>query len=428
MPPRKWRVLIMPGDTEIGLELRRSLAWLKEVDLYSASNSTAAHSSFVFARHFCVPSVLEQGWLPVLQKVIDENQITHIFPAHDDVLLALSENATSLRAKIVASPESTCKVARYKSATIQRLGNRLPTPRIYRTPIEVDLYPVFVKPDRGQGSQRSEIATDRPELEMLLRKDPDRMIFEFLPGREFTVDCFSDRDRGLLYARGRQRHRIRNGIAMRSAFTENPLFLDYAARINEELEFHGAWFFQLKEDAQGRLCLLEVAPRVGGTSCLSRVSGVNLPLLSLYESERIPVELPSPTYCIEVDRALENRYRHDISYQTIYVDLDDTLVVRDKVNPDLVRLLYQELNKGKTLVLLTRHDGELPEYLAKFRLQSLFDRIYEVRQGEKKSDFISDKSAILIDDSFSECSEVGKCKGIPVFMTNMIEGLFDERV
>ena len=81
----------------------------------------------ISAFHQC----LRRAGFPVLQRVIDENQITHIFPAHDDVLLALSENASSLQAKIVASPESTCKVARFKSATIHRLGNRLPTPRIY---------------------------------------------------------------------------------------------------------------------------------------------------------------------------------------------------------------------------------------------------------------------------------------------------------
>lgn len=427
MPPDLWRALIMPSDTEIGLELRRSLAWLKEVDLYAASNSSSAHGSFVFARHFCVPSVLEEGWLPVLQRVIDENRITHIFPAHDDVLLALAENARSLRTKIVSSPERTCRVARSKSATIHCLGNRLPTPRIYKAAAEVDRYPVFIKPDRGQGAQRAEIAANRVELEMLLHRDPDRIIFEFLPGREFTIDCFSDRERGLLYARGRDRQRIRNGIAMKSAFIDDRRFWEYACKINEELEFSGAWFFQLKEDAQGQLCLLEIAPRIGGTSCLSRVSGVNLPLLSLYESERIPVNIPQANYCIEVDRALENRYRHDVSYRTVYVDLDDTLVVKGQVNPDLLKLLYQEMNKGKALILLTRHGGEVHEYLARFRLQALFDKVYEVRKGEKKSQFITDISAILIDDSFSECSEVRDSIKIPVFMTSMIEGLFDER-
>jgi hypothetical protein len=115
-------------------------------------------------------------------------------------------------------------------------------------------------------------------------------------------------------------------------------------------------------------------------------------------------------------------------YRTIYVDLDDTLVVNGRVNADLVKLLYQELNKGKKLVLLTRHLGEVQTYLAKFRLQALFDDAFEVQPGEKKSLFITDKNAILIDDSFSECSEVRDSIGIPVFMTSMIEGLFDERV
>jgi len=428
MPPTIWRVLIMPGDTEIGLELRRSLAWLKEVDLYSASTSKEAHGSYVFLRHFYVPSVLEAGWLPALQTVINENQITHIFPAHDDVLLALSEKSDVLHAKLVASPECTCRIARSKSATIQRIGSRVPTPILYRSVHNVDRYPVFLKPDRGQGGQRTDIATDQPELEMLLRRDPERIICEFLPGSEFTVDCFSDRERGLLYVRGRERHRIRNGIAMNSAFTEDPRFLEYALRISEALEFHGAWFFQLKENADGRLCLLEVAPRIGGTSCLSRVSGVNLPLLSLYENERFQVDIPQAWYRVRVDRALENRYRHDLTYQSIYVDLDDTLVVKGHVNPDLVKLLYQELNKGKRLVLLTRHDGAVLDYLAQFRIQSLFDRVCEVGKGQKKSEFITDKSAILIDDSFSECAEVRDKIGIPVFMTSMIEGLFDERV
>lgn len=428
MPKSTWRVLILPGDTEIGLELRRSLAWLKEVDLYSASSSCEGHSQFVFARHFCVPSVLDEGWLPSLQRVIDENRITHIFPAHDDVLLALSEHAGSLRAKVVTSPRATCRVARFKTATIRRLANRLPTPRIYETPAEIDAYPVFVKPDRGQGAQRTDVATNRAELEMLLHRDPDRIVLEFLPGREFTVDCFSDRERGLLYTRGRERHRIRNGIAMRSAFTEDSRFEDYAASISGELAFHGAWFFQLKEDALGRLCLLEIAPRVGGTSCLSRVSGVNLALLSLYESERIQVDIPRPGYQMVVDRALENRYRHNIIYQTVYVDLDDTLVVKDQVNADLVRLLYQELNKKKTLVLLTRRVGDVHEYLARFRLHTLFDAIRQVGPGEKKSRFITDPSAILIDDSFSECMDVRDQVGIPAFMTSMIEGLLDERV
>jgi hypothetical protein len=40
-------------------------------------SSNAVHGSFVFARHFCVPSVLEEGWLPVHERVIDGLLVRH---------------------------------------------------------------------------------------------------------------------------------------------------------------------------------------------------------------------------------------------------------------------------------------------------------------------------------------------------------------
>jgi len=422
-----WRVLIVPGGTEIALELRQALAWCKEVELYSASTSVSNHAPFVFAKHFYLPMAMETGWLETLQQIIQRESITHIFPAHDDVLLALAENADKVNAKVVTSPLETCQITRSKQSTLHRLQAVVPTPRIFSGPAVVDSFPVFLKPDRGQGAQRTDCARDAEELKALLRSDPDRIIVEFLPGREFTVDCFSDRERGLLYARGRERRRIRHGIAMESAFVPNECFYDYAVRISSELKFHGAWFFQVKEDSQKQLRLLEVAPRIGGTSCLSRVCGVNLPLLSLYESERITVSIEAG-YIASVDRALISRFRTDIVYRTIYLDFDDTLLVRGLVNTDLLRLLYQALNKGIRLVLLTRHSGNIPNTLKHYRLDSLFDEIIHLQPGELKATAIRDKEAVFIDDSFSECMAVHNECSIPVFTPSMIEVLLDERL
>jgi carbamoyl-phosphate synthase large subunit len=423
-----WRVLIVPGGTEIALELRQALAWCKEVELYSASASVSNHAPFVFAKHLYLPMVMETGWLETLQQIIERESITHIFPAHDDALLALAENADNVNAKVVTSPFETCQITRSKQSTIQRLETVVPTPRIFSSPAVVDSFPVFLKPDRGQGAQRTDCARDAEELKALLRSDSDRIIMEFLPGQEFTVDCFSDRERGLLYARGRERRRIRHGIAMDSAFVPDERFYDYAVRISAELKFHGAWFFQVKEDSQKQLRLLEVAPRIGGTSCLSRVCGVNLPLLSLYESERITVSIEAAGYMACVDRALISRFQTDIVYRTIYLDFDDTLLVRGLVNTDLLKLLYQALNKGIRLVLLTRHSGDIQNTLKHYRLNSLFDEIIHLRPGEQKAAAIREKEAVFIDDSFSECMAVRKSLGIPALTPSMIEVLFDERV
>ena len=215
---------------------------------------------------------------------------------------------------------------------------------------------------------------------------------------------------------------------MDSVFIEDERFYDYALRIGTELEFYGAWFFQLKEDSDRTLKLLEVAPRIGGTSCLTRVCGVNLPLLSIYESEGIAVKIESGNYTVSLDRALINRFRHNIAYRTIYLDCDDTLIVRGMVNVDLIRLLYQALNRGVRLVLLTRHSGDIYKTLEKFRLASLFDEVIHIRSEGLKSDFIREKDSIFIDDSFSECMEVHKSTGIPTFTPSMIELLIDERL
>ena len=78
---------------------------------------------------------------------------------------------------------------------------------------------------------------------------------------------------------------------MATASAERAEFEKYAQAISSALEFHGAWFFQVKEGAEGALKLLEVAPRIAGAMAFHRVQGVNFPLLSLYESAGDSIDL-----------------------------------------------------------------------------------------------------------------------------------------
>jgi len=52
-------VLILPGGTEIGLEIWRALKDCKDIRLYSAASDVSNHAPYVFARHFIVPGVHE---------------------------------------------------------------------------------------------------------------------------------------------------------------------------------------------------------------------------------------------------------------------------------------------------------------------------------------------------------------------------------
>jgi carbamoyl-phosphate synthase large subunit len=425
---RTFRVLVFPGGTEIGLEINSALRQCKDVKLFSGGLATSNHAPYVYAQHFEIPSIYEEAWVEALNELIVRLQIDYIFPAYDDVLVALVENRDRIKARVVTSPLETCLVTRSKRQTYRRFHDLVPVPHVYESPSLVDQFPVFVKPDKGQGSQNTHLVHDPDQLAVVLRSDPTALILESLPGAEYTVDCFSDRDDGLLFCAGRVRTRIRNGISMNSRRIPEKEFRNFAEKISGVLPLHGAWFFQLKRDHQGTLKLLEIAPRIAGAMATHRILGVNFPLLSIYEQERLPIRIMANPIEVTLDRALVNRYRHTLRYSTVYVDLDDTLVLRGKVNVRLVAFLHQCINERIRVVLLTRSTAEVEHILRQHRLLEIFDEIVRVApRPDCKSTYIKERDAILIDDSFSERYAVMTKLGLPTFDCSMIEMLMDDR-
>ena len=424
---KKINILVFPGGTEIGLEIWRSLKDCKDIRLYSAASDVSNHAPYVFARHFIVPSVHEKNWLESLNQVIIQQGINYLFPAHDDAVVALAENADRLMAKIVSSPERTCQIARSKSQTYRVLSDVVPVPFVYVKPEMIDQYPVFIKPDKGQGSHDVHIAYERERVCQLLSRGKEYVISEYLPGEEFTVDCFTDREHGLLFCGGRRRTRTRGGISMSSSPVDDKLFREYANAISAKVAFQGAWFFQLKRDRKDMLKLLEIAPRIAGTMALHRVQGINFALLSIYEQERILLNILVNNIYIEIDRALVNRYSHRLKYSVVYLDLDDTLILNECVNSSLAHFLYQCINENIRIVLLTKHDGDVQQVLKKHRLSELFDDIVHLERTACKADYIREDDAILIDDSFSERKSVSDKLGILTFDCSMVEMLINER-
>ena len=422
-----FNVLVWPGGNEIGLEICHALGWCKEVQLNSAGSGRSNHGPFAYARNHLLPSVRERNWLAQLVDLVESEAITHVIPAHDDIVLALAESAGHIPAKVLTSPLKTCRIARSKTLTYRHLRDVIPVPQVLTRPNEIDRFPVFVKPDSDEGSNDAFRVSTHEELVFRLEQRPDSIVTNYLPGREYTVDCFSQRGRGLLFAGGRERVRTRGGISMSSHQIDRPEFAEYAQAVSSRLEFHGAWFFQLKEDDGGRLVLLEVAARVAGTMAVHRVTGVNFPLLSLYESENAPLQIINGNWQVAADRSLVTRYTHNIDFENVYVDLDDTLIVNGRLNLELVRLLYQFADEGKRLLLLTKHQGSPRRTLSRHRLGEIFDEIIHLTSAENKADFITFKPSIFIDDSFSERLQVQRAHNVPTFDSSSIELLVKVR-
>ncbi len=419
-------VLVFPAGTEIGLEIYQALNHCKEIKLFGAGQDVSTHARFVCAKYYILPSIYEPDWLTQLNMLCMMLEIDYIFPAYDDVIVALSREAHRVRAKIISSPARTCEITRSKSDTYHLLSSKIRVPFVYSSSKAVKAYPVLVKPDRGQGAQGICKVESHEALKAAISAVRSPIICEYLPGDEYTVDCFSDRERGLLFASARRRNRTRNGISMNTVIEKLPEAKEFADLIGKELELRGAWFFQLKRACDGQLALLEIAPRIAGSMAAHRVNGVNFPLLSIFEEERLPISVKPNPGVVELDRALGNRYRHSISYSVLYVDLDDTLLLNGRVNIQVVSLLFQCINNGKKIVLLTRHREDLNQTLERYHLTGLFDEVIHLGETDKKSSFIRCADAIFVDDSFAERIDVSEKCNIPTFDCSMIEMLTEQ--
>ena len=422
-------VLVFPCGTEIGLEINAALRFIKFINLYGAS-STDDNGRMVYENYIPnMPYITDENFVIKLNEVIKKYKIDYIFPAHDSVVLELSKQAKNINAEIITSEYRTCMICRSKLKTYKLFQNEKIIPHVFNSIDEVNTYPIFIKPDVGQGSNGATIIKSRDELELKISNSNEKMaILEYLPGKEYTVDCFSDKKGQLLYCEMRERIKTRNGISVNCKTMDmHEEVKNMANIINTKLNFRGAWFFQVKLDVNKEFKLLEIAPRIAGTMCLHRNHGINFELMSIYDRMGYEIDTINNNFELEVERALINRFIAKYEYNTVYMDFDDTIINKNKVNEFIMLFLYQCINNNKKIILITKHKTDILEDLRKYKIDiNIFNKIIVVKEEENKSAFIEQKNkAIFIDDSFKERKDVSEKIKIPCFDLDAIEALID---
>lgn len=403
----KQRILVVPAGTEIGLEIHRSLSALKQYELVGA-NSVVDRSSLLYDKFVAdVPLILESDFIDRVKEIVAQYNIDFVMPAHDDATVVLSEHRDSLGATLVCSPDTTVKIVRSKRATYQALAAYVCVPKLYRPEDDIN-FPVIVKPDVGQGSKGVRLVRNRQQLEAGV--DLDHLICEYLPGEEYTVDCFNSHKGELLFVGPRVRKAMRNGIATSTeAVADDGEFLRFALAIAEVLDIRGAWFFQVKRRADDTLCLLEVAVRIAGSMALNRMRGVNFSELSILVQQNVELQCVAQDFSIRMERSLDCAFRMDISFQSLYLDFDDCLLLADdKLNGDAIRLIVLCRNAKKRVVLISRHAGNLEQKLSDLGIRGLFDDVIHIIDSTPKSLYMPSEKVLFIDDSFAERFDVYK--------------------
>lgn len=418
-------ILIYPCGADNALEIYHSIRFSLHFNVLGANSKDSIADLIYDTPTIRLPNINEKTFLKVLNEIISERNIDFIFPTHDDVIFYLSSNASKINCKIIGGDYNTNLIVRNKKLTYDHFKKFSFCPKLYNSLDEIQSFPVFAKPCQGHGSIGAKKINSSNDINNIdLNKN---VITEYLPGKEYTVDCLTDKNGELIYSYARLRYVVRNGVSHINKEAKDEIqkqVKKIGEIINKNLSFNGLWFFQVKQDSNGKLKLLEICTRMATTMSFARFKGVNLPLLTLFSNMGLDIKAQVTHNNIKLYRCSQTKVKYNFSYENVYIDFDDTLIINNKVCLDAISFIYQCQNKGIDVILISKHQFNISKTLAEYNIpKDIFSEIIIISMDEPKYKHINKKKAIFIDNYYFERNSVYENLKIPVFDVDSLKDL-----
>jgi len=269
MPKKIIKVLIIPAGSGMAVMAIKALKQDKDIIVMSADTDDLAPGLFLSHKGFLVPPFRDATFFGRLKQLVKSEKVDVVIPALDTILLPFSEEAENfekLGVRVLVSGPETIKVTRDKWETYLSLRDEIPMPisSIKKERIDIE-YPLFIKPRDGSGSKQAYVVNSHKELEFFYHYVRNPIIQEFLPGKEYTVDCLCNMKGELVASVPRERIQVRDGICTKGLLVKNIRLERMAMAISKKLKFKGPFLFQAREDKLGTAKLTEINARIGGT-------------------------------------------------------------------------------------------------------------------------------------------------------------------
>lgn len=264
---------------------------------------------------FLMPSSDDEvAYLSAILKVCLEESVDVILPITTRELGVLARHKDTLAAegvRVVVSGSTSIDIANDKGKSAdfaQKLG--LPVPRFkvvrdleeFQTCVidmQLGVDKLCFKPVLGNGSRGFGIVVKEVVageflqakagvLPMTLAEWSQRlggdglfevplMICDFLPGIEYSVDMLCSGGK-TLFCVPRTRDKMIGGISVAGRLDRNFGLIAFCIQLAQALELDGPIGMQWREDSEGTPRLLEINPRLQGTTSALALAGINLPV------------------------------------------------------------------------------------------------------------------------------------------------------
>ena len=295
------RVLVTGAGGPSAVSILKSLARPPAVDLWAADIDRHAAGLYLVPapRRLLLPRGDDPAFVGALLEWCRSEAVDLVIPTVDAELLPIARRRSAFveaGIDVMLASEACLATCLDKWLLAQRCVGRLPVPRTELHDGSVDLrswrLPVILKPRSGSGS-RDVVRIDHPAELARYQPDSTRIVQEYLPGEEYSIDVLADPAGTVLAVVPRARLRIDSGVAV-AGRTIHDDELDRLARdVAAAVGLGWVANVQARRDVDGVARLLEVNPRFPGTMPLTVAAGVDMPRLSLLmaSGERPPEPL-----------------------------------------------------------------------------------------------------------------------------------------
>lgn len=287
-----------------------------EIELIIADADVFASGSFLHEPFYQIPKANDPNFINSIRDICQKEQIDVVFPLVTRELFQFSsfkENFTNDDVKIVVSGNESLEIANNKSRLYEHLKkNGVLVPDFIVANNLDKLYeaifalgypstPVCIKPSVSNGSRGVRIVTDTiDEYDLLFnykpnnlyislknlqdilrnREIPEILVSEYLPGEEYTIDTIVNQGKAELII-PRVRTKMNGGISIQGKFIYHKEIIQYCNDIISTMDLHGPIGIQVKQGKDRKFKILEINPRIQGTSVAALGAGINLPLLAV---------------------------------------------------------------------------------------------------------------------------------------------------
>jgi carbamoyl-phosphate synthase large subunit len=287
-----------------------------QINITAADADATATGSHLAHDFVTIPSAEDPGFIKKVLQVCKDKNIGLILPLVTKELFPLSKNKKAFEdegIRILVSHAGIIETVNNKSSCygfLQSRGIRVPRYRVVKN-LEEFIHAAFelghpqqafcFKPSISNGSRGVRIVSDSLDESSLLFEQkpynlnityahaihilsckpfPELLVSEYLPGSEYSVDCIAENGKAILVM-PRSRLKMVNGISVQGKFVNDTAIINYCRSIIEATGLHGNVGIQVKMNSANEPMLLEVNPRVQGTTVSALGAGVNLPLLAV---------------------------------------------------------------------------------------------------------------------------------------------------